>query len=58
MGKRRILLPLSLFLSAASSLAGLIPYILIWLIVRELLIPGSLPEDGGIVKFAHTQNYR
>ena len=52
MGRRRILLPLSLFLSAASSLAGLIPYILIWFIVRELLIPGSLPEDGGIVKFA------
>ena len=52
MGRRRILLPLSLFLSAASSLAGLIPYILIWLIVRELLIPGSLPEDGGIIKFA------
>lgn len=29
MGRRRILLPLSLFLSAASLLAGLIPYILI-----------------------------
>ena len=52
MGGRRILFPLSLFLSALSSMAGLVPYILIWLIVRELLLPGSLPEGGGIVSFA------
>ena len=52
MGGRRILFPLSLLLSASSSLAGLVPYILIWFIVRELLIPGSLPEGGGIVSFA------
>ena len=52
MGGRRILFPLSLLLSASSSLAGLVPYILIWFIVRELLIPGSLPEGGGIASFA------
>lgn len=37
MGQRRILFPLSLILSALSALAGLVPYILIWLIVKELL---------------------
>ena len=39
MGQRRILFPLSLILSALSALAGLVPYILIWLIVKELLVP-------------------
>ena len=36
-GQRKALLPLSMFLSVLSELAGLLPYILIWLIVRELL---------------------
>ncbi len=35
-GGRKILLPLSLFLSAISSLAGMLPYIFIWFIIKEL----------------------
>ena len=34
-GGRKILLPLSLFLSAISSLAGMLPYIFIWFIIKE-----------------------
>ena len=41
MGQRKALLPLSMFLSVLSELAGLLPYILIWLIVRELLSDGN-----------------
>lgn len=36
MAGRKPLLPLALFLSAISALAGMVPFILIWLIVREL----------------------
>lgn len=35
-GKRKILMPLSMVLSALSALAGMMPYVFIWLIVREL----------------------
>ena len=40
MGNRKALLPVSMALSALSALAGMLPYILIWFIVRELLAPG------------------
>lgn len=40
MGKRKVLLPAAMLLSALSALAGMLPYILIWLIVRELLEHG------------------
>ena len=45
MGRRRALLPLSLLLSALSELAGLVPYVLVWLIVKSLLTSG--PVAGG-----------
>lgn len=38
---RRALLPLALVLSALSELAGMLPFLLIWFIVRELLVSGS-----------------
>ena len=40
-GSRKALLPVSMVLSALSALASLIPFILIWLIVRELFKLGS-----------------
>ena len=46
MGQRQILFPLSLILSALSALAGLVPYILIWLIVKELLVPDTVGDTG------------
>lgn len=44
-GRRKALLPLSMFLSALGALAGMAPFILIWLIVRELLATGGIPAD-------------
>lgn len=43
MGRRKALLPISMILSALSALAGMLPYILIWLIVKELF------EDRGVI---------
>lgn len=42
MGSRKALLPIAMVLSVLSELAGLLPFILIWLIVRELLEPGII----------------
>lgn len=41
MGNRKPLLPLSMVLSALSALAGMAPYVLIWLIVKELFATGG-----------------
>ena len=46
MGKRKVLLPAAMLLSALSALAGMLPYILIWLIVRELLEHGEITSSG------------
>lgn len=44
---RKFLLPLSLFLSAISSLAGMLPYIFIWFIIRELFhVEGDYSQVG------------
>ena len=52
MGKRQVLLPASMLLSALSALAGMLPYILIWLIVRELLEHGEITSSGNVVTYA------
>ena len=52
MGKRKVLLPASMLLSALSALAGMLPYILIWLIVRELLEYGEITSSGNVVTYA------
>ena len=52
MGNRKILLPISMALSALSALAGMIPYILIWLIVKELLESGGISSSGQITTLA------
>ncbi len=36
MGNRKVLLPIAMALSAISALAGILPFILIWLIIKEL----------------------
>lgn len=43
MGSRKILLPVSMLISALSALVGMLPLIFIWLIVKSLL------ETGGIL---------
>lgn len=52
MGKRKVLLPAAMLLSALSALAGMLPYILIWLIVRELLEHGKITSSGNVVTYA------
>lgn len=52
MGNRKILLPISMFLSTLSALAGLLPFILIWLIVRELLSTGGTLVSGNVITYA------
>ncbi len=48
MGNRRILLPGSLVLSALSALLGLVPIVLIWRIVHELLAPVAVDSTAMI----------
>ena len=52
MSKRKVLLPAAMLLSALSALAGMLPYILIWLIVRELLEHGEITSSGNVVTYA------
>ena len=52
MGQRKVLLPAAMLLSALSALAGMLPYILIWLIVRELLEYGEITSSGNVVTYA------
>ena len=52
MGKRKVLLPAAMLLSALSALAGMLPYILIWLIVKELLEHGEITSSGNVVTYA------
>ncbi len=48
-GRRKVLLPVSMALSVLSALAGMLPFIFIWLIVRELLASEGLPSASGEV---------
>ena len=52
MGARKILLPGALVLSALSSLMGMLPFIFIWLIVRELFKPDMQSSQGLINTYA------
>lgn len=51
-GKRKSLMPVSLVLSALSALAGMLPYVLIWFIVRELFELGGVSVDGNVTTYA------
>ena len=52
-GNRKILFPLSMALSAVSALAGMLPFVLIWLIVRELFASGGVVSpSGNIITYA------
>ena len=52
MGRRKALLPLSMALSVVSALAGMMPFVLIWLIVRELLGSGGDISSANIAVYA------
>ena len=46
-GNRKALFPVSMILSALAALAGLLPYIIIWFIVRELFRAGGATAGSG-----------
>lgn len=52
MGNRKALLPIAMALSALSALAAIIPYILIWLIVKELFETGGISPTGQVITYA------
>jgi ATP-binding cassette subfamily B protein len=52
MGKRKILLPISLVLSALNGLLALVPPVLVWFIVRTLISSGGSPEGTVVNQYA------
>lgn len=52
MGNRKKLFPVAIILSAVSELAGIAPYILIWLIMRVLLAGSPVQANGNIAAYA------
>ena len=52
MGKRKILLPISLVLSAFNGLLALVPALFVWLIVRTLVSSGGSPEGTAVNQYA------
>ena len=51
-GNRKSFFPLSMTLSAVSALTGMLPFVLIWLIVRELLTSNGYFDSSLIVNYA------
>lgn len=49
---RKVLLPASLVLSAVSTLAGMVPYIIIWFIIREIFTVGGSVSSTLITVYA------
>lgn len=52
MGKRKILMPISLIISGVSGLLSLLPFIFIWLIIRTLLNTGGVAHGTPINAYA------
>lgn len=52
MGNRKALLPIAMVLSALSALAGTLPFILIWFIVKELFDTGGIIISDNITTYA------
>ena len=52
MGRRKALLPVAIVLSALGGLAGLAPFVFIWLIVRELLSGGDIGVQTQVISYA------
>jgi len=52
MEKKKILLPLALILSAISAVLNIIPFVLIWVIVRSILSSGSVSDISNLSFYA------
>ena len=51
MAGRRALLPAALTLSALSAIGAMVPYILIWFIIRELLMNWGQSSSSGVAAY-------
>jgi len=52
MGKRRVLLPISLVLSGLSAVLNIVPFIIVWYITRELLSASKSMNISNISLYA------
>ena len=52
MGKRKVLLPLSLLLSGVSAVLNMLPYLLIWYIVRGILAAPQTANVSAVIRYA------
>ncbi len=52
MSGRELLFPLSLFFSGLSALSGMVPFVLVWFIIREFLIGKSASSHSMIQSYA------
>lgn len=52
MGKRKVLLPAAMVLSASSALAGMLTFLFVWFIVRDLLSPTGISSDNAVLNYA------
>ncbi|MBI9095464.1 MAG: ABC transporter ATP-binding protein [Sphaerochaeta sp.] len=49
---RKVLLPAALIVSAISAIAAMVPYVLIWFIIRELFVNGTQVSESPITFYA------
>lgn len=52
MGKKKILLPIALIMSALSAVLNIIPFYLVWVIVRNILSSSSISEVANLNRYA------
>ncbi len=52
MGKKKILLPIALIMSALSAVLNIIPFYLVWVIVRSILASSSISEVANLNRYA------
>ncbi len=52
MGKKKILLPIALIMSALSAVLNIIPFYLVWVIVRNILASSSISEVANLNRYA------
>ncbi|MBP1619087.1 MAG: irtA [Bacteroidetes bacterium] len=52
MGNRKALLPTAMVLSALSAVAGMLTFLFVWLIIRDLFALGRVPQPSRVVDYA------
>ena len=52
MGRKKILIPLSFVLSGLSAILNIVPYVLVWYIVRNLLSSAQTTDIANVSSYA------